>query len=358
VAVNFGWRKIGDSYLVATLVDDVGVSSQVVLPDEIPSSIEYAEHLISVRDRIFNEFRTDALSFGNAYKVFPQELLDGVKAFLESKGKHGNVQQSLAGISGGKFNWFLDRVIKAHLTDEQRALLWHQWLEKHFFDMEKWNAHPRGPKPDLWEPHFETFRSLFYGSEMSTEMVLAFWYETWRQKHMHLTSWANNQKAKAIRRRMDFYRNVAAKLSVQYERIVVDDTDFSKLARRLTSKQKESLPIEEVAIREQGNSHRFLVAPSELRDCMVYRFGKDNVIKVKAENVTKHHAKDGGDLVYLVGSDVGTCSHCGTVVNIDKNACENLLLRSGRWSNLDALHVDSDNDVANVEPDAMPMAGE
>lgn len=331
VSVHFGWRKTESGFRAATVADDQGSRFQVLLPKDIQERVEFSESLTSIRDRIFNDFRGEAITKALLYKVFPENLLDATSEWLKSQGKSGDVIQHLASISAGKFYWFLDRVISANMPREQCEQLWNWHFQNHSVAMEQWNAHNRrGPKPDLWEPDFDAFSVYFYPLNMDSQQVAVFWFDLWRRKHAHLTLWANNVKAKALRRRDDFYANIAVDLSRRYGTVVVDDTDFSKLARRLTFKQKEHLPPDEIAIREASNSHRFIVAPSEFRAAIIAKFGK-NVVKVKPDGIAAEH-NCGGTLQSEFGAEHGTCDKCGQVASFSLNACINALTRAGAFA--------------------------
>ena len=121
----------------------------------------------------------------------------------------------------------------------------------------------------------------FAGDSDAYQMV-----EDWRYHDFHLWEWECCQRAKALRRRRDFYRCFAAQMSRKYETVVLEKFDIRPIAKRPTVENEE-------ATNETARSNRQLVAISELRLCVINAFrsrkGKDEY--VPAQNTTRECAQ-------------------------------------------------------------------
>jgi len=94
------------------------------------------------------------------------------------------------------------------------------------------------------------------------EDVFALKLAWWLEQDTHLTQWECDQRIKTIRWRRQVYREWAKHTASRYATISIDTVNLADVARQ----------------EDEGNSIRFMVAPSELRVAMTAAFGKDRVI--------------------------------------------------------------------------------
>jgi len=139
--------------------------------------------------------------------------------------------------------------------------------------------------------------------------------EEWRKKDKHLYEWEANQKRKAIAWRDDLYRNFAADLSLRYSTVVLDDTDWKKLAK---IPEPESDEVNLAAF------NRTVSAPGRMSAVLKQRFAE--CVRVKAKNTTQR-CNVCGELAQF---DAAThlwakCRNCGAEWDQDANHCLNLL---------------------------------
>lgn len=114
-------------------------------------------------------------------------------------------------------------------------------------------------------------------------------FAIWARKDAHLGDWSADQRRKSIARRTDGYRCVVAQLTRRYARLLVDNTDYSDIAR---------LPgVEDDGENLTARSNRQLANASRLRE--LARIGM---------------AARGGTVVEVDASGgTQTCPHCGCI---------------------------------------------
>jgi hypothetical protein len=264
VAMDVGWRKIGDGVRVARWVGSDGASGEIRLtngetlatglpnlrlPGSIVSGLEKPEGIQQVRDRIFNEAR------------------DALTAWLDKVG--------LPAWSIGQWR------SKARLV----GLICH-WPQGLFFDLDGGAA--------MWER-----------------------LHAWRRSDRHLWQYETGQRTGAERARREIYRIVAKELARRYQTLVLEDFDLRQKREPVESETREN----ETAI---GNKRT--AALSVFRDALSNAFGARNVTVLDPAYSTKIcHAcgvvEDFDAAVHLEH----TCNACGATWDQDDNAAKNLL---------------------------------
>ncbi len=140
--------------------------------------------------------------------------------------------------------------------------------------------------------------------------------EEWRKKDKHLYEWEANQRRKAVAWRDDIYRNVAARLSRRYRTVVLDDTDWKKLAK---TPEPESDKVNPAAF------NRMVSAPGRMSEVLRQRFAE--CVRVKSKNTTQRCHVCGELAQFDAATHLWTkCRHCGAEWDQDANHCRNLLL--------------------------------
>lgn len=145
--------------------------------------------------------------------------------------------------------------------------------------------------------------------------------DAWRRQDRHLYQWEASERSKAIGRRRDHYRVMAADLARRYSTIVLERVDLREIARL---PQPEEEDQQHAAARWQ----RRVAAVSELRDAIrkaAAKTGAQVVEMEAAHTTTKCHAC--GDACSFDAAEhlIHTCEHCGVMWDQDVNAACNLL---------------------------------
>ena len=168
VAVNFGWRVVGDRRVrVAVFVDEDGGSGEIEIEDGFFTGIEKADGLRSIRDKNL------------------EELKGRLGAWLKGAPQDSPVVGRL------KYLYALKSPEKLY-----RVARW--WKE-----------------------------NRFEGDEDGYVML-----EKWRYNDFHLWSWEASQRSKSLRSRKDCYRRSAKELTGRYAEIVLAPFDKRGVAKR------------------------------------------------------------------------------------------------------------------------------
>lgn len=264
VAINMGWRDLGDRQRVGMCVDTLGSIFELSVPTAfVRGPIEYSSGLRSILDRSFDTARADLTAWLKSHE-HPDWLREATKHMHAWK-NHGRL-----------------------------VALIHRW------------AHERFPGDEAIWQRFEAQWDPATGEA------------GWRHRSRHLYQWEASQREKALRRRKDLYRNIARELADRYETIVLGNIDYRKLAR---------LPAAEAdnELHEHARRGRTIAALSELVGCMQSACG-ERVVRINAANVTTdchvcghRHARP--------EALVHTCEACGSTSDQDVRAAYNLLHR-------------------------------
>ncbi len=169
VAIDLGWRQIGDEIRVAAWLGEDGDSGELRLSARDIGTAQKYEDLRSIRDKKFDLARVWFRACLDAHAgPVPEWLMLALRTMASWKS-----QARLAAIVG-------------------------RWKRERF---------------DGDEP---IFRAL----------------DAWAYNDRHLWVWEAEQRARWIRRRRDIYRCFGARLARQYSTVVFEKFDLSKMARR------------------------------------------------------------------------------------------------------------------------------
>lgn len=146
----------------------------------------------------------------------------------------------------------------------------------------------------------------------------------WLDTHEHLYQWEVDEVAKAVRRRTEVFRVAAARLLPAYGTVLLDNTDFSRLARRADPDRDEEL---EQAQRRQ----RMEAAPGDLRLALTHAAHKRGIKVVSCDprNITRQCPDCGSLHDYDADDRWHRCPDCGRAYDRDHKAALNLLRRAG-----------------------------
>lgn len=148
--------------------------------------------------------------------------------------------------------------------------------------------------------------------------------ETWRARDRHLWLWQTHAHRKALRRRRDGYRVLAATLARQYGTLVVDDTDYAALARK-------PLPEAKVGAMPMASRHRVEVAAGELRAILIHAFRSRQravIIVPSAYETRTCHQCGAREDDWDTAANLTNWCECGATWDQDENAARVMLLRA------------------------------
>lgn len=302
VALHLGWRQKPDGSLrVAYWVASDGAESEVVLSAEQVKRLRKPDDLESLRDSNFNAARAAFVALRAAGTQVPGDPVAG--------------------------------------TGEPVAMP--EWLLKETETIAQWRSADRLlDVVSRWLPEYQRFAADGSLNRAPTRLVETdetngwrpppvgtLWtvrdFAMWARKDDHISDWAACGRRKALAWRDDSYSCVAAMLARRYGRLLVDDTDYSELARRPE--------VDEAGDNPHARSNRQLAAASRLRDrarmAMAARGG--DVIQVGAPGGTQTCPTCGciDEHVDAARSIDITCEACGSKRDQDRAFGVVMLLR-------------------------------
>ncbi|MGO9833310.1 MAG: hypothetical protein ACLP1X_03770 [Polyangiaceae bacterium] len=277
VAVNLGWRVIGDELRVASWRGDDGARADVRLSSGLLASLHKTESLQSIRDERFDVARDRLARWLDAPSTVAPEWLRTRAARIS----HWKSKARLAALCN---HW---RVNLGESEEERRQ----------FSALDRWL---RGDR--LKDGRADPSSSAWHGDN-------------------HLWTWATHQRRNALAQRREVYRLVGASLASRYETLVLADCDLRDVARRPKA--------EERAENTTARRNRHLAAVSELRTAVMQAFlaRGGSVTKVPARDTTRGCQKCGLVSAFDAAEILApTCEGCGTRWDQDDRAALNLLL--------------------------------
>ena len=159
-------------------------------------------------------------------------------------------------------------------------------------------------------------KERFDGDDLAYALV-----EAWRYRDHHLWCYEDGTRARALRRRKQQYRIEAKQLAARYHTVVLEKFDLSEMAER-----PETGTASDKGNDDAARAQRQLVAPSELRLCLIHAFAE--MAQVPAENTTRLCHACGLIDTFDAKSSVERhppCPGCGAEWDQDANAAINML---------------------------------
>lgn len=302
VALHLGWRQKPDGSLrVAYWVGSDGAEAEVVLTAEQVRRLRLPADLESIRDKNFDAARAAFALLRAAGGVVPGDPVVGM-------GEPRMMPEWLLGATETVGQWksadrFCDVVTR--------------WLPEygHFAADGGLNRAP--------ERLFETTETNGWRPPPEGTAWTVRDFAIWARKDLHLADWAACGRRKALAWRDDSYACVAAMLARRYERLIVDNTDYSELARRPN--------VDDEGDNQSSRSNRQLAAASRLRDRakMAMAARGAEVIQADASGGTQTCPTCGCIDKHLDSAKAiqVTCEACGAVRDQDRAFGEIMLLR-------------------------------
>lgn len=202
--------------------------------------------------------------------------------------------------------------MKAYLRESFSELEAPQWLADELRHLAQWRAQARLVRvvqrwgTERFVGDGEIFASL----------------ERWRRQDRHLYQWEASERERALGRRRDLYRTIAARLARAYDEIMVPDTDLRALARR-------AAPEETDAQHPAARGARHVVAPGELRLAIRQAAAKrgTRVVETPSAWTTMTCSECGCECRWDAAEHIHhTCESCGAAWDQDANAARNMLI--------------------------------
>jgi len=255
VAIDIGWRNFDDRIRVAYWVGSDGFEGEIALPSNMVS-----------------------------------KALEQVEHLRSLRDKNFNE-------------------IKQQLLDAIGALQIPEWLTEATKTLHQWRSQGRLASLTIrWrQQRFEGDNDIFN------------LLETWRVRDKHLYEWEAHLRMKAIRRRDDYFANVAADLSRRYKTAIVEDFDL----RNVT--QIDPTQTEQIGDGRQRYRAR-IAAAGNLRQMIKNRFAETQIVSAA---LTTQTCTECGEIMNFDAAEsvFGKCPHCGHAFDQDRAAAINLMRR-------------------------------
>jgi transposase len=283
IAVDIGWRLLGDEIRVASWRGSNGTGGELRLNARMVGGIRKPEEIRSNRDTNFNLALARLISDVKDL-VLPEWFL---RATVHRDTATPSKAQALAYLADWK-------------SPARLSALCRRWRNEEKID----------------------------GDE------IAYWsLETWRYHDRHLWDYECGQRRSIFRCRKLFYRVFAKEVAEKFDTLVIEDFDLSDVAKKKDKKENET-----------ARSNRQLAAVSELRTCLVEAFWRRGcrVAKIPAQDTT-HICHVCGSLEEFDAETelAHTCSACGASWDQDENAAYVFL---GRFDHLNGPNAPSDGE--------------
>jgi hypothetical protein len=263
-AINFGWRIRPGGLRVAMVVDEIGNHREIILPERITGRLDKAESLQSIRDQRLEEFR--------------QPFVDVMRAMPDLP----------------------------------------EWITEDLKTMHAWRSHERFHRfVCRWKDFRREHASEVLGAPVEHDDILGH-ADYWRRVDLHLLQWQDYSRVGALRARREVYRLLAADLSHHYSKILLEDFDLRKIARKpLPEEQDESF--------QAMRKNRQRASVSSLRLAIEQRCFVEYVPAI--DNTHICHVCSSNEEFDAIVHVEHTCSQCGSTWDQDVNNGRNQLRR-------------------------------
>lgn len=280
VAMDVGWRQIDDELRVFHWTGQDGKSGEIRLSEKMIGSLRKNEDLQSTRSKNLDALKEKLIPWLEANKA---KLPDWLRETVDSRAWNTR-QASLPEDKRSKKGW---AHISSWRSERRFASLARRW-EQDRFDGDSVGdellvqhgeiaaqaaqgrkevlaearaagksrkqslalARAKHPHPNLPCVGLEGFAAI----------------QAWAIQDRHLWEWQENQRINALRQRREFHRLVAVKLATQYETLILEDFDLSKMAKR------PKVGEEKAKDSDTARSNRHMSAPGEFRTILIQAF--------------------------------------------------------------------------------------
>lgn len=278
IALDVGWRRVADGLRVALWRDDTGQQGEVVLPHSWLNLMNYADKLQLLRQ--------------NACNVLREDLLDWLK----------DADREQLPV------WF-----------RETAVSWSRWRQPGRFAAFalRWREAVEAGEDTWLGPAWG------HGTHQQDTAGIYQRLQAWRRMDRKLWDEHASLVDRLVAERRESYRQFAATVAHRYERVVMEDLDLRRLARR-----KAPAKTDAVVLHAGARHQRWLAAVSVLRLALADACGRTGTVieKRKTAFTTRTCHVCGGE-----ASSTGIvalwwqCEQCGAEWDQDDNAARNLL---------------------------------
>lgn len=276
VAVNVGWRPRPDgSVRAGYFVGSDGDHGEIAVPATILRALERADSLRAIRDQRFDLAKALLGRYLATRAESPAWLTEGTKGLAQ---------------------WRDGRRLERLLV---------QWRQD------------RLPGD---EEVFEALAGTGTGAGRPRGMPGD---EAWLPKHLHLLSWEQDKRRKALAQRKDLFRRWGKRLAERYGTLLLEDFDLAAVRRR--PKVEEGTAKEKTPLVKLMNA----AAPGELRECQIIaqEMRGGAVVKRSVPFATQDCALCGSKERWSPAESIlHTCSNCRAQVDQDWQNCQNRLV--------------------------------
>lgn len=311
VAINFGWRKTAKGLRVAYWRGTDGRTGEILVSSVAPlaSASKARAPRYSLMQRLD---QPDALrAVQDTHWQIAMGALIEAKAVLplpvwSNHEGDDQLQYSHLWKSSAKLAGYVRHLART-IGEERVRGLWQAWR------VERLASHlDLMAKPD-------EISNWANGHGAKGLEAFAFRMWVWLEKDQHLYQWASHARDNALRARREVFRIAARRLEQCYETLVIDDSNFAEMAKRVGIEEQTK---QEEAQRKQRKD----AAPGELRSCLELAFGGPKSTRIdrvtSAGNSADHH---------VCGNKTEKpehCERCGVSFDSDDNNCRNQLKKS------------------------------
>lgn len=292
------------------------------------------------------------------WRVTPEGLR--VAVWAGSDGKTGSLTLSTKDLSRwewvSKFqNWrarllatTVDRLTKFAETCPKLP----DWWEARTQSMSRWGPSRMVELVLFWETNRfvgdDDIFSLVHGYPIEgirLQDKRALMYHGWFLQDRRLLDFEDGTRKRAVRWRNDVYRCLASQLRKEYATVVIEDTDWSKLAKKAAAEKDDK--VENLT----ASSNRQLAAPGILSRILTEGF--NTTLFAPAANTTRKCWRCGKMDAFDAATElVRICRHCNEKDDQDSRAAMNLLAFA-----TSPEAAEAPRSCLAVDPDAPPKAG-
>lgn len=313
VAINFGWRQLPHGHRIAYWVSEFGTQGEIVVPNTPAPPQAYDSTRRTQKKR--KHSLGARLTLPHLLRRYADERFYEVKHVLRKwiNGINGNHCTGWDNIvserNRARFAGLLIEWAEFEIGQERLASLWQTWKTERF-----------ARQLDLFVSSMSDGAAWAREHGVSKPAArLAWWCFLWARKDAHLRQYFGDQSRRAHHQRDAFYRDHAIRIGTTFDTLVIDDTDFAKMAKR-----KNPEETDEAWDKARQNRHTF--APGRCREIFLDIFGPRRE-KVSASDNSSRCADCGAAMLGATGALTVRCPTHGEV-DVDLNNCRNMLRRA------------------------------
>lgn len=325
LAVNFGWRVLGDKRVRVATTWDGFQSQEVSLSADQDDRQKHYRDILGYSDDHFDTAIENVATWLKQ-ENFREELFLKVRQALPRHLQESTDTPQKAATLVSRWRSHdklrrVARVLKETLLEATYVRsLWQQWRDERL-GVRRDLFCDGSSKPEI-KLSFVNLRAWFEGKGITDPaVVMALYLEWWVRKDTHLVNWARNVERNLRLSRRETYRKQAAAWAIDYEHVIIEKWDKRKTAE-VPESENDNLSKQE----ENANSKRQSVGISVFTQAVGQCFGP-RLIEAPAQGITTNHFGCGGSGSVREVSTQIACDHCHRTYDQDLNAAKHLYAR-------------------------------